>query len=66
MKKKAAEKADKKKATANKLSGVEAAKNAVKQRQNANKPKNKIVDLWIDFRWYINLLKIDLSFHLVY
>jgi hypothetical protein len=44
--KKKAEKAEKKKGAANKLSGVEAAKNVVKQRQNANKPKSKnIVDL---------------------
>lgn len=28
------------------MSAVEAAKNAVKQREKQNKPKNKIVDLW--------------------
>lgn len=44
------------------MSGVEAAKNAVKQRQNANKPKTKIVDLWkLTLEWYINLLKIAQS-----
>lgn len=43
LKKKAAEKASTKKVS--KLSAVEAAKIAVKNREKQNKPKNKIVDL---------------------
>ena len=44
LKKKAAEKANANK-KGNKLSAVEAAANAVKER-GKQKPKNKIVDLW--------------------